>query len=1418
MSGAEEEAPPQGPPPPAPPKPRTNVPLPRPLELKGNQKDNWRRFKQVWDSYEIVTGLDQQTDRVRIAHFIMAIGPEALDIHNGLPFKPGEEKQFNKVLEYWEQNRVGKANVTYKRYQFNNCSQMKDESFDAYYVHLRKLVGSCAYSTKCTNCDTFHDFTDEFLKDRIVCGLYNDVVREQLLSVHDLTLDKCLDTCRASESSKKQSKEISQDQEAHVNYLNKGKKHRKSKKFGKPKSEKAKQSTEIDCKFCGSKHVKAKSQCPAWGQKCKACKKRNHFAKKCPNTTEQAHAVVSDSEPIESDDSSDSSFYVEVVEGHEVLHVANGNDFPDRVYTVLQVQGQKCTMQIDTDSTCNVLPMHCLEMLHKGTEIKPTSSKLKMYNKDNLKVVGTVTLKITNPKNGKQYNTDFMVVNLKGTMQKPLIGARTAQHMEIIEVKSENISPPTNSVHEVTSTGEQQAYEMTHTGDKLSDISTEFNDVFEGIGHMPGKIHLQVDKEAKPVVMPPRRVPIAVKPLLKKELDRLEGLNVIEKVREPSDWVSGLTSVVKPNGKLRMCLDPPHLNSALKREHYPLPVIEDVLPELNNVKVFSKADCKEGFFQCELDDESAALTCFQTPWGRYRYRRLAFGLAPSPELFQARLDQCLEGLEGIHTIADDILITGRGDTLEQATRDHDKNMRNFLNRCRENKIKLNKSKFAYKMREVQYIGHLLTSSGLKADPNKVAAVLDMDPPTDVAGVQRFVGMVKYLSKFLPDLSDVSEPIRRLTHTDVEWQWTSEQDQAFRKIKQLATSAPVLKYFDSTIDTEGQGDASDHGLGFALLQNDQPVTYASRALTSAETRYSQIEKELLAQVFGLQRNHQYVYGRKVRLWTDHKPLIAIAKKPLSACPKRLQRLLQQLRQYDVELCYKPGKEMYIADTLSRAYLPNTARSTAEKETETIHMIDDLPISAQSHELIVKTMAEDQSLQVVKQYVLHGWPDNKSQVKPEAHPYFNVRDELTVENDILFRGTRVVVPQKARSRIRQKLHNAHPGVQATLRKARDYVYWPNMTTELKDYVSQCESCNSYQPAQSREPLICHTIPSNPWEKVGVDILTLDSKDYLCTVDYYSDFFELDTLPHSKNASAIIKRLKRHFATHGIPSILQSDNGPPFNSNEFRQFADEYSFTHTTSSPEYPQSNGKVESAVKIAKTILRKATDLDLALLSWRNTPTEGMDSSPAQRLFSRRTRTQIPTKQTLLKPEVQPDVKSKKERKQAKQKKQFDKGAKELPELQVGEIVRVKLRINTDKRWVKAKVLQKVNIRSYVVMTTDGQKYRRNRKHLRSSQEDFAISEKKAHAMPVHIQSSANKRDAKQNHQQDSHKEQHKQTRKSTGHRQTDKHQSAHKGNRKKTDKQVCDKTAQQKDCDKQINLRCSTRKKTKPGYLKDYVT
>ncbi|XP_022793604.1 uncharacterized protein K02A2.6-like [Stylophora pistillata] len=416
-------------------------------------------------------------------------------------------------------------------------------------------------------------------------------------------------------------------------------------------------------------------------------------------------------------------------------------------------------------------------------------------------------------------------------------------------------------------------------------------------------------------------------------------------------------------------------------------------------------------------------------------------------------------------------------------------------------------------------------------------------------------------------------------------------------------------------------------------------------------------------------------------------------------------------------------MYFADTLSRAYLTTTDRSPTEKEVERIHAVDFLAISEPQLPEIQQETATDPVLQSLTQVILKGWPEKKDDLPMELHPYFDVRDELTAQDGVLFKGLRCLVPSSLRPKICERLHGAHSGIESCLRRAREVVYWPGMPAEIKDYISKCEICASYKKELLKEPLISYEIPSRPWETFGVDIFHFDSGDYLCTVDYYSSYFEMDSLK-DKTAREVIHTLTEHFSRHGIPSKLMSDNGPPLNSHDFLQFATNYDREHVTSSLHYPQSNGKVENTIKTAKCLLNKSkaarSDIYLVLLEWRNTPSEGLQSSPAQRMFGRRTRTLIPTTSQLLKPKIVEEVPDKLFRRKQLQAKYYNISAKEPPPLNSEDVVRVKPTDKSDQ-WYKARVEKEVDVRSYDVRTEDGRLFRRNRRHLRSSREPVGSS-------------------------------------------------------------------------------------------------
>ena len=448
-------------------------------------------------------------------------------------------------------------------------------------------------------------------------------------------------------------------------------------------------------------------------------------------------------------------------------------------------------------------------------------------------------------------------------------------------------------------------------------------------------------------------------------------MGVIRKVDEPTEWV-----------KLCVCLDLRPLNKAICRKHFQLPTLEDITTRLTEACVFSKLDANHGYWQIPLSIESQVLTTFNSPFGRYCFKRMPFGIKSAQEVFQKRMSQLIGDLPGVETDIDDILVWGTNQE------EHDKRLIAVLKRCEEINLTLNREKYQFNVPQVAYIGHILNVKEVQPDPEKIRAIQDMSPPTDKKGVERLLGTINYLAKFIPNMSTVTHPIRVLLKSDVTFCWDKFQEQAFDKIKSILSAEPVLAYYDVKKPVTISCDASQSGLGALLLQDGKPVAYASRALTDPETRYAQIEKELLAVVFSFNRFHQYVYGKEVRVESDHKPLESITKKSLSAAPPRLQRMLLQLQRYTFTLFYKPGKEMILADTLSRAYIkgnPDTDNLEEDLVCAVNLVIDNLPVSDPKLKAICDATENDSTLTKLKDTIQAGWPEKKSDIPQELRGY-------------------------------------------------------------------------------------------------------------------------------------------------------------------------------------------------------------------------------------------------------------------------------------------------------------------------------------------------------------------------------------------------------------------------------------------------
>ncbi|KAK2548867.1 Retrovirus-related Pol polyprotein from transposon 297 [Acropora cervicornis] len=328
----------------------------------------------------------------------------------------------------------------------------------------------------------------------------------------------------------------------------------------------------------------------------------------------------------------------------------------------------------------------------------------------------------------------------------------------------------------------------------------------------------------------------------------------------------------------------------------------------------------------------------------------------------------------------------------------------FLRLCKNRGLKLNTEQIRLRQKGVSFIGHVATDTGLRVDPAKVKAIVEMPAPTDKTGVQRLLGLAQYLRK--PHQTPTG-----LTQKEVEWCWGKPQGIAFRQLK----------------------EAVDQHTSAA---NGQSVAYASRALSSAKTRYAQIEKELLAIVFACERFETYIYGRHVvHVDSGHKPLETIVLKPLHAAPQRLQRILLRLQKYNLELRYKKGCDMFLADTLNRAYLPEVNASELTQKLEGVDHKLLLPVDLMSlHEVVVQGM-------------------------------------------IVFKGHQLVVPAALRKEMMAATHNSHIGIEACIRRARESLYWPRMTVELKEYIQHCDVCLAHRNEQGKEPLAQHDFAATP-----------------------------------------------------------------------------------------------------------------------------------------------------------------------------------------------------------------------------------------------------------------------------------------------------------------------------------------------------
>ncbi|KAL5500514.1 hypothetical protein EMCRGX_G012092, partial [Ephydatia muelleri] len=667
----------------------------------------------------------------------------------------------------------------------------------------------------------------------------------------------------------------------------------------------------------------------------------------------------------------------------------------------------------------------------------------------------------------------------------------------------------------------------------LDSLLKRYHEVFQsGLGTLKG-VHakLQVKPNAVPKFFKARTVPFALREAVEKELDRLEQEGVIKKV-DHSEWAAPIVVVPKGDGQIRICGDyKVTVNGVLDVDQYPLPKPEDL------------------------------------------YTRLPFGVASAPALFQKTMDIILQGMKHVMCYIDDILVTG------STEKEHFTQLEEVLKRLQHHGLKVKKDKCAFFQDSVQYLGHKIDASGIHTTDSKVEAVKNAPAPKNVQELRLFLGLLHYYGRFIQQLSTLLQPLNELLKSNRRWNWTSECQSAFVKAKERLVSAPVLAHYDPSLPLKLAGDASAYGIGAVISHTypdgqERPIAFASRTLSAAELSYSQIEKESLSLVYGVKKFHQYLYGRKFVLVTDHKPLVTLLG-PTSGIPTlaaaRLQRWALILSAYSYDLEFRPTQRHSNADGLSRLPVVSKDRDDSSDVPETaifnISQVHSLPVTAMQ---LQRATRRDPILSKVFLLMQQGWP---GVVSDDLKPYQSRQAELGTEGGCLLWGIRVVVPQALQSKVLGELHKNHPGVVRMKALARSYVWWPGLDNDIEHHVKNCQPCQTVRNSPPSAPLHPWLWPTRPWQRVHVDFAgPFQGKMFLLVVDAHSKWPEVVNMT-TTSAQCTIEELRRMFASYGIPEQLVSDNGPQFVSGCFEEFMKMNGVKHIKCTPYHPSSNGAV-----------------------------------------------------------------------------------------------------------------------------------------------------------------------------------------------------------------------------------------------------
>jgi hypothetical protein len=706
----------------------------------------------------------------------------------------------------------------------------------------------------------------------------------------------------------------------------------------------------------------------------------------------------------------------------------------------------------------------------------------------------------------------------------------------------------------------------TTTAPLLDDLLASFDDIFaEPRGLPPQRAHdhaINLQPGALPVAVRPYRYPAAHKDELERQCAAMLQQGIAR--RSDSAFSSPVLLVKKADGSWRFCVDYRALNALTIKDAFPIPVVDELLDELHGARFFTKLDLRSGYHQVRMRPEDVHKTAFRTHDGLYEFLVMPFGLCNAPATFQALMNDVLRAhlRRFVLVFFDDILIYSR------SWADHLRHLRVVITLLREHRLFVKRSKCAFGVDSVSYLGHTISASGVAMDPAKVQAIHEWPQPRSARAVRGFLGLAGYYRKFVNNYGAIAAPLTALLKKD-GFTWTEDAAAAFAALKRAVTSAPVLALPDFARPFTVECDASTYGFGAVLLQDAHPIAFFSRPVGPRHRALAAYERELIGLVLAVRHWRPYLWGRRFVVKTDHHSLKFLLDQRLGTMPQH--HWVGKLLGFDFTVEYRSGATNTVADALSR-------RDTEEDPAGAV-----LAVSGPRFDFIARlqqAQATDPALRTVHDELRAG---------TRATPWGLSDGFVTFDNRLYIPPSSPLLPE-----IIGAVHaDGHEGVQRTLHRLRRDFHFPNMRRCVQDHVRDCATCQRYKsehllPAGLLLPL---PVPSAVWADIGLDFVEalprVDGKSViLSVVDRFSKYCHFIPLAHPYSAESVAKAFFTDIVRlHGVPQSIVSDRDPVFTSLFWRELMRLVGTKLHMSSAFHPQSDGQTEAANRVIVMYLR-----------------------------------------------------------------------------------------------------------------------------------------------------------------------------------------------------------------------------------------